>query len=260
LVEQLRKEGAEKEAVALTKIRKPSRAVWALNQLAADHGPALEELFGAADEIRSAQARAIEAKPQDAGALRQAMQLERELIGKLLGEASSLLARGGHPPDSSIRGRMEATLRGIAFSTDENRQRLKTGTLAEEVQQVGFPAPIDFQAAASSAPPPRRAGKKDPPSRAVEEREAAKRATQKKRQFDIEFRQAKRQAEQAQREMQKRLAVAAEMKRKVDAAEQTAATLRADAEAANAEAQEAKGRADQAQEKVNALEVARGSE
>ena len=253
LVDRLRKQGAKEQAVALTRIRKPSRALWALNQLAVDHGPALEELLGAADEIRSAQARAMEAKPQDAGALRHSLQLERELIGKLLVEASSILARGGHPPDSNIRGRMEATLRGVAFSTDENRQRLKNGTLTEEVQQVGFPAPIDLQAAASSAPPRQRSGRKEHPSPSVEERAAAKNAALKNRQFDIELRQAKRQAEQAQREMQKRLAVAAEAKRKADVAEQTATKVRADAEAANSQAQDAKRRADQAQATVDAL-------
>lgn len=257
LVEHLRKEGAKEQAVALTKIRKPSRALWALNQLAVKQGPALEDLLGAADEIRSAQARAMEAKPQDAGALRQALQLERALIGKLLAEASTILAGGGQSPDSSIRGRMEATLRGVAFSSDENRQRLKDGTLTEEVQQVGFPAPIDLQAAASSGPPRRPAAKKEPPSRAVEERAAAKNAALKKRQFDIELRQAKRQAQQAQRDMQRRLAVAAEAKRKADAAEQVAAKARAAAEAANAEVQEAKRRADQAQEKVDALGAGR---
>jgi hypothetical protein len=91
LVEHLRKEGAKEQAAELTKIRKPSRALWALNQLAVKQGPVLEEVLGAADEIRSAQARAMEAKPQDAGALRQALQLERALIGKLLSEASSIL-------------------------------------------------------------------------------------------------------------------------------------------------------------------------
>ena len=81
LARRLRKEGQKQLAGEVAKLRRPSPAAWAVNQLARRHGDELERLVRAGEELRAAQERALAGgAPAE---LRQATRARREAVGRL---------------------------------------------------------------------------------------------------------------------------------------------------------------------------------
>src|SRR5437763_4336427 len=59
LVRALRSDGQREEAAAVARLRKPSVAAWAVNQLARTQARAMTHLFAAGDELREIQSEVL---------------------------------------------------------------------------------------------------------------------------------------------------------------------------------------------------------
>src|SRR5919206_1996535 len=89
LAKRLRKSGDKQLAAEVAKLRRPSPAAWAVNQLARRHRQELEELVRKGEELRTAQDRALAGA--EAGDLRQAGRARRDAVARLAELAERIL-------------------------------------------------------------------------------------------------------------------------------------------------------------------------
>jgi hypothetical protein len=223
-------------AAALKKLKKPTRALWALNQLAREDGAACEELFAASDALSAVQRTAR----GDLGAFREALAQQRRQFDALTERARLLLEAAGEASDEATLARVTRGLRAAAVGGPV-REALREGTLQEEPEEPGFLALADGfgggESPAENAPEDlsqiRAVRAADATtSRAAEHRPAEGHET--KRAHAAEIRRAKLRA--ARDEAREKAAKGAE------AAEVAATALRA-AEADEATARQARDRA-----------------
>lgn len=148
LVKQLRAEGRKDEAKAVVKLRKPSVASWALDQVAVDRPELIEAALVAGDALQAATTETLEG---DATNLRPATDAERKAVAAVMDAAT------GHLPSLTAdhRERMTATLRA-AIGDEDVRAQLVAGLLATDHE----PPPMGFAAAAASTDAP---AKRTPP-------------------------------------------------------------------------------------------------
>jgi hypothetical protein len=133
LADTLREEGRGAEAAEVKSLRRPSRALWATNQLAREHPDDLAELIAASDRLRRAQA---EASPAD---VRAAARARREVVARLTRAAGEILARAGAAATGSHVERVTATLMA-AGEDEEAAGALARGRLVHELTPSGFGA------------------------------------------------------------------------------------------------------------------------
>lgn len=145
LATRLRKAGQADAAERVRALRKPSVAVWAVNQLARRHADEVDDLLEAGKRLRDAQARALRGTGADA--VREATAAERAALRKLTRIAERLLAEEGRGTSAATRERVAATLRAAAVDPDA-AGLLAAGRLPDEVESSGFAA------LAAMAPPP----------------------------------------------------------------------------------------------------------
>ncbi len=114
LAKRLRKEGNKARATEVTKLKRPSPAAWAVNQLARRHRDDLGELVRLGEQLQSAQEGALGGgEPAD---LRRAGRARRDAVSRLAGMAEAILGeRGGGA--ATHAGEVAATLE--AASLDE---------------------------------------------------------------------------------------------------------------------------------------------
>ena len=94
LAKSLRADGKRDEAAEVAKLRKPSVAAWAVNQLVRTQSREVKALFKAGDQLQRAQADLLAGKG-DAGKLRAAAEREREAVDR---------AHRGRPGAAELRG------------------------------------------------------------------------------------------------------------------------------------------------------------
>jgi hypothetical protein len=273
LVKQLRAEGRKDDARVVVKLRKPSAASWALNQVAYDQPDLIAAALEAGDALRDA---TTETLGGDASNLRAATAAEREAAGAVIDAAGQHLNL-----TADHRERMSATLRAAAVD-DEVREQLVDGLLAadHEPPAMGFAAAGDAATEAAPAPsprsakaaaeelaaPPRSSSKRKvrrvgTPSKdrkpaavdAVDQRRRAKEADQAKaeRAEQRRAKEAERERERQRKRRQAELDTAARRARdhadkleaKAVTAEEVAAAARADADEAATEAEAAEAAA-----------------
>jgi hypothetical protein len=232
LVKALRKEGRRDEATELSKLRKPSVAAWAVNQLVRTQRRDVAALFEAGDALQEAQAQLLAGRGE-ADALRGAVEAERAAVDQLTHRASGLLSSEGHELKPAMLERVSDTLNAAALDQDL-RAQVRGGSLERELHHVGLgglgaaPAPKTVRGGGASA--------KKPADRKREERGAPKQTRSAEaaaaRKAEAE---ARRRAEKTARELK-----TAESRRDRAAGEfsKTREALR-DAESAVASAQEA---------------------
>lgn len=214
LVKRLKAEGEKDEAARVAKLRKPSTAAWAVNQLVRTQKKAINDLFKAGDQQIEAQAKAVSGKGS-VEALKAATQKQREAIEKLLEAADGLLSSDGRELPAAVQERVSETLRAAAVDPD-SREQVKEGCLTKELRFTGI--------GGFGAESPMR-------SEASEEKEAAQRRRQAEeleaaREREKEARQDLRQAEAKLREAEKQLAAAEKQRdRAARATEQAEQTL-----------------------------------
>lgn len=232
LARRLRGEGRRDEAAEVAKLRKPSAAAWAVNQLVRSQGDAVGELWESGDALRRAQSDVL-AGSGDARALRDAGTAVRDAVDGLVGAARSL----GEELTAVTLERVGETLHAAALDEDA-RAAVAGGRLERELRHVGLGLgeAADVFAAAASKPARAPAAKPARPADGADRAAAAERLAAQK------VARAERESERKRA----RTAAAEAAKRE----ERTAAALRA--------AEDRRERAAQAlQDADAALEAAR---
>ncbi|TMK74451.1 MAG: hypothetical protein E6G45_14760 [Actinobacteria bacterium] len=137
LATRLRKAGQDEAAEGVRALRKPSVAVWSVNQLARRHPDEMQELLQAGKRLRDAQSAALRGKGADT--VRQATAAERAAVRKLTRLAERLLTEERRSASQATLERIAATLRAAAVDPDA-AALLAAGRLPDEVESSGFSA------------------------------------------------------------------------------------------------------------------------
>jgi hypothetical protein len=155
LAKGLRKEGRRDEAAEVSKLRKPSVAAWAVNQLVRTQRRDIAALFAAGDALREAQSSLLAGRGE-ADTLRDAVESERTAVDELTRKAQGLLSSEGHELTSATLERVSETLNAAALDEDL-RAQVRGGCLERELHHIGI-------GGLGTAAPPRsgRGGKASP--------------------------------------------------------------------------------------------------
>jgi hypothetical protein len=205
LVKSLRRDGQRDEAETASKLRKPSVAAWAVNQLVRTQPREITSLLEAGDALQAAQAELL-GKRGDAKSLQAAVAREREAVSQLVERARGLLESKGQPPSQAVLDRVSQTLEAAALD-EAARAVVEAGCLERELQHIGLgsgslsaqPAQPAQPAQAARAKSRRPRGSEESGSRAAQERRERERAEQMKTDRKAE-QEARRIAERADRE------------------------------------------------------------
>jgi hypothetical protein len=125
IAKRLRSEGERDLADEVKALRKPTAAVWLVNQLARDREVDVKRLMNAGEALGQAQA--------SAKGFGEARRNEQEALGRL----ASAARESGVGPQAADRAIQ--TLRAASL-TEEGRDLLKRGRLTEELEPPGFEA------------------------------------------------------------------------------------------------------------------------
>lgn len=167
LAKQLRTDGQRDQATKVSKLRKPSVAAWAVNQLVRTQRRDIDSLFKAGDALQRAQSELL-AKRGDAGTLRKAVDAERVALERLVEKARGLLGADGHELTPAKLGQVSDTLHAAALDEDA-RAQARDGRLERELRHVGLGA------LTADAPAPRGQTKSKRSSKAAAGADEAKR-------------------------------------------------------------------------------------
>ena len=224
LVAKLDAMGKRKVASEIKALGKPTVPVWAINRLARLEPDKVGALLDAANQLRSAQARALRSKVS-AEHLRAAAQAEREAVRTLLRSAREVLREANRADAAGLLGRVESTLHAHAVGNQANRELLRRGRVSREAQALGFAGLLDSLGGAIAARQPRAAAVEGPAQRrqARAERRAAQQAASRLRATAT---RAQRIAKRLQGRAQRLAAEAAKAQGEAAAAEQDAADAR----------------------------------
>jgi hypothetical protein len=138
LAKRLRKGGRREEASEVAKLRKPSVAAWAVNQLVRTQKRELAALFKAGDRLVKVQTDLL-AKRSRPGSLRQALDDEREAVAVLVERARGLLSTGGAELSGQRLEQVSETLHAAALD-DAARAQVRPGSLDRELRHIGLGA------------------------------------------------------------------------------------------------------------------------
>lgn len=194
LAKALRTAGLRDEAEALAKLRKPSIAAWALNQLARRHRREVDLLLDSGHRLREAQAGLFGGGEKDA--FETARRAEQEALSQLTAASEELLEKRGSASAATL-AQVTESLRAAAVSP-EGRELLARGRFTEPIRGQGFDLLSEL---AAGAPRP-------PKARPRRDRAAEEKANAELREARAELRAAEQEVERAQqrlREAQARL-------------------------------------------------------
>jgi hypothetical protein len=194
LAKALRDAGLRDEAETLAKLRKPSIAAWALNQLGRRHRREVDLLLDSGHRLREAQAGLFGGGEKDA--FETARRAEQDALSRLAAAAGKLLGERGSASAATLSQVIES-LRAAAVSP-EGRELLARGRFSEPIRGQGFD--LVGELAAGAPRPPEAKPRRD---RAAEEKAKAE-----LRDAKAELRAAEQEVERAQqrlREAQARL-------------------------------------------------------
>jgi hypothetical protein len=233
LAKELRAGGDRERAAEVKRLVKPTRAAWAVNQLARSHADEVRALVDAGTALAGAQEELLGGA--DATVLRQAAEAARALVDALAAQA---------PVDGATRDKVRATLHAATVDA-EVRAEVASGRVLKERAASGFGGLDALVAAAATAPAQgakakakaKGAGKAgtEPPERAGPDLREVRRR-----------RDALRRANEAEAEAESAVDGA---RRSLEQVEATVAARRRDleeAEAALAEARDRRERAERA--------------
>ena len=151
LVRELRHDGRRDEAEQVAKLRRPSLAAWAVNQLVRTQRRQIRALFEAGDRLQQAQSNLLAGRA-DSAKLRQAVDAERTAVDRLMDRARGLLSADGHGLTAARLEQVTETLHAAALD-DAARDQVRDGCLTRELRHVGLGS---LGAAESRAPAKRR--------------------------------------------------------------------------------------------------------
>jgi hypothetical protein len=181
LAQRLKQAGQVEAAERVKQLRKPTFALWAVNQLARRHPDDVRALLDAGERLRVAQQAALRGESQE---LRTATAEERKILHGLTQRAAELLSETGHSADAK---RIADTLRAAAVD-ESGRELLHRGRLSEELEASGFGGFAGMEIPSRSKP------EEKPPSPAAQRRREEQLRKQRER-----VTKAKRDATKAER-------------------------------------------------------------
>src|SRR3989442_1591723 len=150
LVRKLRDEGQTEEARRIAALRRPSTALWIVNQLARRDSRAVDALIEASQRAQQAQ---LHGGGSDE--LRDAMHAQRETMRRLLGEADKAARDAGTALTLELQRRIQDTVQTAATAEPD---ALRAGTLEHELSPAGFGALLSGTAAVAAKAAERRQG------------------------------------------------------------------------------------------------------
>ena len=189
LARELRDSGDREGAAQLAKLKKPTVAGWALNQLARQNRRDVDLLLDAGHRLRQAQEGVVGGG--DRAAFEQAQKTERDALRRLTRQASQLL--GG--ASSAVLAQISNTLRAASVS-EEGRELLARGRFTTPLESEGF----DVFGALPASRPARPAPRKQPAKKANDELRKAK---ERLRGLEQQARAAEREAERLKSDWKK---------------------------------------------------------
>ncbi|HEX4212928.1 MAG TPA: hypothetical protein VIA06_06335 [Candidatus Dormibacteraeota bacterium] len=134
LARELRREGRGEEAAEVAKVRRPSPALWAVNQLPSAAPDLLTELLEAATALREGTQAALLGRR---GGLAKLSATHGRLVDALTTQAMVVLASAGRSASAETRLRIWTIVRS-ASSAPEASASLAEGALLTEPANVGF--------------------------------------------------------------------------------------------------------------------------
>jgi hypothetical protein len=191
LAKRLRADGDREAADRVKALRKPSAAVWAVNQLARRQQKDYRALLEAGDKLRKAQEQVLGGEPPET--LQEAASDERKLVERLTETGRAILEVAGHKPTEAMVRRVGGTLHAAATRPDL-REAAEHGRLEHEEETSGFG--FDLLSGVPKAPKRKQVDDK----RARERREAAEQRVQEARE---ELAAAKQEAKDAAAEVKR---------------------------------------------------------
>ena len=130
LVKRLKKEGDKALAAEVAKLKRPTPAAWAVNQLARRHHDEVEDLVRLGETVRDAQDRALAG--DDPGDMRQAGRARRDAVARLAERADRLLVERGGAAGAHA-GDVTATLEAASLDVEAGDAVL-AGRLSTELE------------------------------------------------------------------------------------------------------------------------------
>ena len=164
LAKQLRSGGDGEAADRVKALRKPSAAVWAVNQLARRQQKDYRALLKAGDKLRATQEKVLGGESPEK--LQEAAAAERDLVDRLTEKGRAVLDVAGHKPTDAMLRRVSGTLHAAATRPDL-REAAESGQLEHEEETTGFG--FELLSGVPAAPKQKSGGDK----RARERKEAA---------------------------------------------------------------------------------------
>jgi chromosome segregation ATPase len=223
LARSLRRGGEGDAAAEVKRLRKPSVAAWALNQVRRNDPQRVDGLIDAGRRLREAQERLLEGGGREA--LDRAAEDERKLVVELVRHAEREVIAAGRSVSAAVQEKLRGTLHAVA-TDPEARELLGSGRLVREHTASGIGPLIEAHGRPSGAAPRERrkpsSGKGDGglvrKARQLEQR--LERARAKQGELDEELSEARRDLREARREA----ARAASALERAQAAEEQART------------------------------------
>lgn len=199
LAKELRADGAAEAAAEVRRLRRPTVAAWALNQLARRHPDEVRALTDLGDELRRAQRRALSGVASDE--LRRLGAERRKVVEQLSKRADEVLAEAGRARSPALHQAIVNTLEAAAISADDGAA-LEVGRLARDLTpESGFGTIDGFSVV--PPPAPARRGRASRPTEPEESR-ARPRDDRKERKHRRELDAARARLTEAEREAERR--------------------------------------------------------
>ena len=229
LVKRVREQGERERAEEIKKLRKPTAAVWLVNQLARERQLDVQRLLKAGESLTNSQAKPAAAPSRTFSEARRDEQRALEQLAKGAREIAENAGIG-----SSALGKATETLRAASL-TAEGRELLRRGRLTEELEPPGFEALTGLEGlgrqGASARPKPKPRRSKDQ----AEKRRSLKLARERLRQLRVKERELATAARAAAREADRAEAEAGAARSRATDAQEKARAMSDQREAAEAD-------------------------
>jgi hypothetical protein len=235
LARSLRAEGRKDLAAAVGKLRRPTPAAWAVNQLSRHERGAVEDLVRRGEQLRAAQERALAGAP--AAELREATRARRDALVALAESAVRFFAERGQAVDAH-RQDISDTLDAASLDPQAARAVLGGRLTTALEPPSGFGELGSFSTEAFGLAPTPGA---EPPAPEVTDAERAARAARRRaEELEATAEASEARAERRRRELEEAEAEVARLERDLDAARRRVELAAEDAEAAQQAAVEAR--------------------
>jgi len=213
------REAGDAAAGDVKKLRRPSVAGWAVNQVVRKHRGEVQKLLELGEEMRAAQRAALSGGGADS--IREVTARRRKIVDRLLDRAGDVLSEGGHATSRSTLDKVGDTLMAVTVDQDA-AEAVGAGRLTRELAPPsGFEALADQISAPSKKKPSRKDTRGRDRTRRIEQQareaaDAAAEADREARRLQEQAESLRKEAERARRRADRAAERAKELRRKAD--------------------------------------------